>query len=76
MPPLETPVASLPSKPICVGLTCWFWQRKGRVVLKLAQSMDVTVELKERIHGLHRDIEARVSGRNVDRFISEFVRHC
>jgi len=72
MQPLETPSA----KPICVGLTCWLWQRKSQAVLKLAQNLGVKVELTERVRGLHREIEARVSGRNVDRFIGEFVRHC
>ncbi len=73
----STPPVSLPSKPICVGLTCWRWERaRPRELLRLAQQLGVTVELTERIHGLHREIEARVSGRNVDRFIGEFVRHC
>lgn len=77
MPPPLTPLASLPSKPICVGLPCWRWERaRPRELLRLAQSLGVTVELTERIHGLHREIEARVSGRNVDRFIGEFGRHC
>ena len=81
MPPSEPPFAGLPSKPICVGLTCWRWERaRPRELLRLAQKLGVTVELTveltERIHGLHREIEARVSGRNVDRFIGEFVRHC
>lgn len=44
--------------------------------MRLAQSMGVTVRLKEKIHGLHRDIEAEVWGGNTDRFIGEFVRHC
>ncbi|HEY0864840.1 MAG TPA: hypothetical protein VGD97_12105 [Lacunisphaera sp.] len=76
----STPVTapeSLPSKPICVGLTCWRWERaRPRELLRLAQKLGVAVELTERIHGLHREIEARVSGRNVDRFIGEFGRHC
>lgn len=76
MPPPESPLTSQPTQPICVGLTCWLWQRKSQAVLKLAQSLGVKVELTERIHGLRREIEARVSGRNVDRFIGEFVRHC
>lgn len=77
MPPPMTPLASQPSKPICVGLTCWRWERaRPRELLRLAQSLGVTVELTERLHGLHREIEARVSGRNVDRFIGEFGRHC
>jgi hypothetical protein len=76
MSPPETPLTSLPTQPICIGLTCWLWQRKDRVIVRLARQLDVTLELKERVRGLHRDIEARVSGRNVDRFIGEFVRHC
>ncbi len=67
----------MPSKPICVGLTCWRWERaRPRELLRLAQRLGVTVELTEKIHGLHREIEARVSGPNVDRFIGEFGRHC
>lgn len=73
----STPPERLPSKPICVGLTCWRWERaRPRELLRLAKQLGVTVELTERIHGLRREIEARVSGRNVDRFIGEFVRHC
>jgi hypothetical protein len=72
-PPVQTPA----SKPICIGLTCWRWEkRRPEAILRLAQSLGVTVRLKEKIHGLHRDIEAEVSGRNIDRFIGEFVRHC
>jgi len=77
MPRSAAPFPGLPSKPICVGLTCWRWERaRARALLQLAQRLGVTVELTEKIHGLHREIEARVSGRNVDRFIGEFVRHC
>ena len=66
-----------PAKPISVGLTCWLWERgRGRAIVQLAQRLDVTVQLKQEIHGLHREIVAEVSGRNVDRFIGEFVRHC
>jgi hypothetical protein len=73
--PTSLPSQALPTKPICVGLTCWRWQRtKAKVILRLAHNLGVTVHLTERIHGLHR--EARVSGRNIDRFIGEFVRHC
>jgi len=64
-------------KPICVGLTCWLWEvGRPKAIVELAQRMDVKVQLTQRIHGLHREIEAQVSGRNVDRFIGEFVRHC
>lgn len=44
--------------------------------MRLAQRLGVTVQLTEKIHGLRREIEARVSGPNIDRFIGEFVRHC
>lgn len=72
-----TPVGYPAAKPICVGLTCWRWEwRRDRAILRLAERLGVTVQLTQRLHGLHRDIEARVSGQNVDRFIGEFVRHC
>ena len=67
---------TLPAKPIRVGLTCWRWEReRPRAILRLAQRLGVTVKLTEKIHGLHREIEAQVSGRNVDSFISEFARY-
>lgn len=73
VPPLE----SLPAKPICVGLTCWRWEsQRTQTILRLAQRLGVTVKLTENIRGLRREIEAQVSGRNTDRFIGEFVRHC
>jgi len=71
--PVETPLP----KPICIGLTCWRWQTsRALAIVKLADQLGVTVQLTQRIHGLHREIEAQVSGRNVDRFLGEFVRHC
>jgi len=71
------PFAPRSSKPICIGLTCWRWQsRKAKAIILLAQSLGLTVQLTEKIHGLHRDIEAQVSGANTDRFLGEFVRHC
>ena len=71
------PPESLPPKPICVGLTCWRWQsQKSKAIIELARTLGVTVQLTQKLHGLHREIEARVTGRNTDRFISEFVRHC
>ncbi len=79
---METSVINHPereaaSKPICVGLTCWFWQmRKPKAIIELAQKMGVTVQLTQKVNGLHREIVAQVSGQNVDRFIGEFVRHC
>ena len=67
----------LPGRPICIGLTCWRWEkRRPEAIVRLAQSLGVKVRLTERIHGLYREIEAEVSGVNTDRFIGEFVRHC
>jgi hypothetical protein len=72
-----SPFESPPAKPICVGLTCWRWEsRRSQAILRLAQRLGVDVQLTQKIHGLHREIRAQVSGRNVDRFIGEFVRHC
>lgn len=71
------PIEPLPAKPICVGLTCWRWERNPqKAILLLAERLGVTVQLTERIHGLRREIEAQVSGPNIDRFIGEFVRLC
>lgn len=65
------------SKPIRVGLTCWFWQRSRRKVIEqIAQATGVTLRLTQRIRGLHREIECQVSGPNVDQFIGEFARRC
>ena len=63
-------------KPICVGLTCWRWQW-GRVrdIDQLAQRLGVNLQVTQRGRGLRRDIDCQVSGRNVDQFIGEFVRH-
>jgi len=64
-----------PVKPIRVGLTCWLWERnRSREIQNLAQRVGVSVKVSEKIHGLHREIEAQVSGRNVDHFIGEFAR--
>ncbi len=63
-------------KPICVGLTCWRWQRsRVRDIDQLAQRLGVNLQLTQRARGLRRDIDCQVSGRNVDQFIGEFVRH-
>jgi len=71
------PSESLPAKPICIGLTCWRWQsKKAQAIVSLAQSLGVTLHLTEKIHGLNREIEAQVSGGNIDRFLTEFARHC
>ncbi len=72
-----TPIESLPAKPIRVGLTCWRWESKRpQAILRLAERLGVTVQLTEKIHGLRREIEAQVTGQNIDRFIGEFVRRC
>jgi hypothetical protein len=77
MEPSATPFESLPAKPICIGLTCWRWQsRKAQAISALASSLGVTLQLTEKIHGLHREIEAQVSGGNLDRFLGEFARNC
>ena len=71
------PFGPLPARPICVGLTCWRWQsKKPQAILRLAQRLGVTVQLTQKIRGLHREIEAQVTGGDTDRFIGEFVRHC
>lgn len=73
----KTQVKSEASKPICVGLTCWLWQTKRAEAMRaLAQRLGVTLKLKQETRGLHRKIQAEVSGHNVDRFIGEFARHC
>lgn len=76
MKPTTTPFERAPGKPISVGLTCWLWQRRVRTIAQLAQRTGVTLELTQHIRGLHREIECQVSGKNVDRFIGEFVRRC
>ncbi len=65
-----------PGKPITVGLTCWRWEHPAPQVIKLSQQVGVSLLLTENLHGLYRDVQCQVWGRNVDRFISEFVRHC
>ena len=73
----SAPHEVLTGKPISFGLSCWRWERRRyRTILELARQWDVTLELRESCHGLRRDIEGVVSGRNVDRFLSEFVRTC
>ncbi len=73
----SAPFGPLPPKPISVGLTCWRWERKRtHAIILLAQSLGVTLQLTEKVHGLQRDIVAQVSGGNIDRFLGEFVRRC
>ncbi|MFT3783072.1 MAG: hypothetical protein QM790_13775 [Nibricoccus sp.] len=64
-------------KPIRVGFTCWRWEtKKAAAVLQLAQRKGLSVKLTVKNRWFQRDIEAQVSGRNVDSFIGDFARHC
>jgi hypothetical protein len=74
--PMEPKMPEVSGKPISVGLTCWLWERRSRAIIDLARRLGVTVKLTQHIRGLRRDIDCQVSGKNVDRFIGEFVRHC
>jgi hypothetical protein len=66
-----------PSCPIRIGLTCWLWERHRYVaIVQLAHHLGVTLQLTQHYRGLFREIEGEVSGENVDRFLSEFARHC
>lgn len=75
---MSTPAATTetpPTKPIRVGLSCWLWDLgKPQAILQLGQKLGVKVQLTQKFRGLRREIEAQVSGGNVDHFISEFVR--
>lgn len=74
--PTELPSGHEP-KPIRIGLTCWRWQsRKAQAIVELARNFGVTVELTETRRGLLREIEADVSGANLDQFLGAFARHC
>ena len=77
MPP-ATSTPGLPSpKPISLGVTCWRWEwHRARLIAETAAKLGVTLQLSQRVHGLHRDINCLVSGQNVDRFVGEFVRRC
>jgi hypothetical protein len=65
-----------PQKPICVGVTCWRWERRERMIAQVAARVGVTLQITQHIRGLRREIECQVTGKNVDQFIGEFVRHC
>jgi len=63
------------ARPIRVGFTCWRWEtQRPKAMLNLAQRLGVTVKVTVKNHWLHRDVEAQVSGRNVDHFLGEFAR--
>jgi len=73
----HNPTAPISTRSIRVGLTCWRWEaNRSQAIIRLAQKLGVTVTLTQTIHGLRREIEAQVSGQNIDRFIGEFVRDC
>ena len=73
----STPIDDAAIKTIRVGLTCWLWELgRSKAIVELGKRMGVTVQLTQKVRGLYRDIDAEVSGQNVDRFLSEFVRHC
>ena len=77
MEPTTLKVENPSAKSISVSLTCWLWERgRPKAILQLAQRLGVKIQLTEKRHGLHREIEARVSGKNLDEFIGEFVRNC
>lgn len=63
------------TKPIRVGFTCWRWEtQRPKALLQLAQKLGVSVKVTVKNRWLQRDVEAQVSGRNVDHFIGEFAR--
>lgn len=75
--PAKRKMERAPAKPISVGLTCWLWERgRSRQILQLGERMGVSLQLTEHIRGLRREIQCQVTGKNVDRFIGEFARHC
>jgi hypothetical protein len=67
----------LPVRPIRVGFTCWRWEtQRPKAILRLAQRLGVNVTVTVKNRWLQRDVEAQVSGRNVDHFIGEFAKRC
>lgn len=75
---MESQVVTLkpmPTKPIRVGFTCWRWEtQRPKALVRLAKNLGLTVKISVKNRWLQRDIEAQVSGRNVDSFIGEFAR--
>ena len=75
--PAKRKMERAPAKPISVGLTCWLWEvRRSRKILQLGERTGVSLKITEHIRGLRREIQCQVTGKNVDRFIGEFARHC
>lgn len=65
----------VPSKPIRVGFTCWRWEtQRPKALVQLAQRLGVNLKLTVKNRWLQRDVEAQISGRNVDHFLGEFAR--
>ena len=64
------------SKPVSVGLSCWFWERgHTKKIQNLGTRIGVNLQITEHIRGLRRDIRCQVTGKNVDQFIGEFARN-
>jgi hypothetical protein len=75
MKPTTLELETVATKPICVGLTCWRWEtQRPKAIVNLAQRLGVTVKLTVKNRWLYREVEAQVSGRNLDHFIGEFAR--
>ena len=81
MEAIDQPITPLSAKPICVGLTCWRWEsNRTQTIVRLAQSVGVTVKLTEQIHGLRRDIQDYLERspqrgtRTVDQLAGDFAR--
>jgi hypothetical protein len=53
------------------------WERgRYQEIARLAQRLEVTLELRRRHRWLMWEIDGEVSGRDADRFLVEFARHC
>jgi hypothetical protein len=75
--PAKRKVERAPAKPISIGLSCWRWERGHTQKIKnLGARIGVNLQVTEHIHGLRREIQCQVTGKNVDQFIGEFARHC
>jgi hypothetical protein len=58
-------------------MRCWLWERRRyHEITRLAQQLEVTLELRRRHRWLMWEIDGEVSGRNAGRFLVEFARHC
>lgn len=61
---------------ISFGLTAWFWGVHRKQIRQLAATHGVTVKLNFTYHLLRCQLQGQVCGNNrqVDRFLSDFVR--